>query len=142
MSLLELFDLPKDEREKSSFEKLPAGEYQVEIEAASIDEANQYGPQLKYTLRVTDNSFRNRKLWVNRKLDAANLWKIRKDLDALGMKDVSSKNVITTLEKITGKQSNITLTYRPNPKNSEKPFANIDFISQASEPQEVDGFNF
>ena len=143
MSLLDLFDAPADTRDKKTFDPLPAGEYQVEIEGAMIDEANQWGPQLKYTLKITDDTkFRNRKIWVNRKLDAANLWKVRKDLDALGMPEVSSKTVISALQNICNKIAVVKLGYAPNPKNSDKPYQNVEFVSTASEQPVEDSMPF
>lgn len=130
----DLFD-QKDE-DKKEFEQLPQGSYQAEIEEAKIDETGKFGPMLKYTLKVTESSkYKNRKLWVNRKLDSATFWKVRKDLDALGFKDVSSKNAKDVVESLPGKIVNIELSYSPNKTNPDKPWQNVEF-------GEVDGLPF
>lgn len=129
----DLFD-QKDE-DKKEFEQLPSGSYQAEIEEAKIDETGKFGPMLKYTLKVTESTkFKNRKLWVNRKLDSATFWKVRKDLDALGFKDVSSKNAKDVVESLPGKIVNIELSYSPNKTNPEKPWQNLEFVGSDDLP--------
>lgn len=128
MSILDLFDIKSDD-EKTEYAAIPAGKYQVEIEEVKIDEANQYGPRLAYTLRVTDDSgFKNRKIWVNRKLASNTVWKIKQDLETLGCGDVSSANIESTVESLLGRTSNVEITYANNPKNSAKPYVNVNFV--------------
>jgi len=125
----DLFDQPAEEK---SFDSIPAGKYQVEIEEARIDESGQWGPQLKYTLKVCEESnYKNRKLWVNRKLASETMWKVRKDLNALGHAEVSSKNVSTVLESLLGKTVTVELAYAENKKNPAKPYQNVEFLEES-----------
>jgi len=129
MSILDLFDIKSDD-EKTEYALIPAGQYQVEIEEVKIDEANQYGPRLAYTLRIIEESdFKNRKVWVNRKLAANTMWKIKEDLASLGLGEVSSSNVTGAIESLLGRTANVEITYAPNPKNTAKPYLNMAFSS-------------
>lgn len=135
-NISDLFDLPADE--KPEFEKLPAGSYQCEIQEALVDEDGQWGPQLKYTLKVCEESnFKNRKLWVNRKLTPNLMWKVRKDLNAFGYADVSSKNYTTVLEALPGKTVTIDLAYGDNQKNPAKPYQIIEFVERSATGSEI-----
>lgn len=133
MDIFDIFDMVSEE--KKGFEPLPEGKYQVEIESAMIDEAGEFGPVLKYTLKVTEETkAKNRKLWVNRKLEANSLWKVRQDFDALGFGEVSSKNARQVIEEMPGKIATIHLSYAPNKTNPDKPWQNIEFIAEEQLP--------
>lgn len=126
MSVLDIFDVPTEKRE---FAQLPTDNYDVEIESAVIDESGKFGPTLKYILRIISNSNKNQKIWVNRKIEANTLWKIRNDLDALGFHDVSSKNIVDCLEKMFGMKAKVNVSYAKNDKNPAKPWQNVEFIA-------------
>ncbi|TXH09398.1 MAG: DUF669 domain-containing protein [Spirochaetes bacterium] len=135
MNILDLFDQPVED--KKEFASLPEGNYQVEIESVKIDEANQYGPQLAYTLKIVEESeHKNRKLWVDRKLKPETMWKVRQDLDALGYSDVKSANVASTLESLLGKVVNVNVSYAPNKNNPDKPYTNVNFV-ETSQPEGI-----
>jgi hypothetical protein len=84
-----------------------------------------------YTLKITEEGkYRNRKLWVNRKLDAKTIWKVKSDFEALGCGEVKSANFHSALESIIGKLAVVELAYAPNKNNPDKPYQNVTFQEQ------------
>lgn len=126
-SVMDLFDLPEDDK---GYDALPEGMHTAEIEEATLDEANKWGPRVSYTLRVTGETAKNRKIWVHRKLSPTTMWKIRNDLDALGYQAISSKNIESILSELPGKTVEVEVGYAPNPKNDKKPYMNVEFMTE------------
>ena len=72
--------------EKSEFETLPDGKYQVAVEKVEITEAQRTGnPMLKWTLRVLAPRFVNRLMWRNSVFTHNTLKYVKTDLHLCGL---------------------------------------------------------
>lgn len=113
---------------KKEFKPIPAGEYTVEITAAKINEANQYGPrvELEYVIEQPQE-FYGRKLWSNYNLNSTGISFLKRDLLVLGHDVQKAEQLPTALENITGYTAKVHVRYKPGKTKTgeEKEYQNI-----------------
>lgn len=102
-NLDQLDDLFKsaEEPEKKEFEPLPEGIYHAVIKEAVFDQSTN--PMVvKWTFSITDDDYKNRRVWMNHRLNEQGMPYFKADLNKLHMSIKSLRDLPEALEYVLG----------------------------------------
>lgn len=123
-----------EEPEKKEFEPLPEGVYHAEIKEAVFEQTSN-PPQVKWTFVITDDDYKNRRVWLNHRLNEKGMPFFKADISKLHMELKSFKDLPEALEYMIGLRVEI---YCKNSEYNGKIYTNAYINELLQKPVEDD----
>jgi hypothetical protein len=105
---LSSFDDEFETAEAPSYEEVPDGKYQVNIESVKLESSQKGDPMIKFDLEVISGSQAGRHIFKNSVITQASLPYVKGDLKTLGLELAKFSELAGRLEELLDKKLEVT----------------------------------
>jgi hypothetical protein len=114
---LSSFDDEFETAEAPSYEEVPDGKYQVQIESVKLEQSQKGDPMIKFDLAVISGSQAGRHIFKNSVITQASLPYVKGDLKTLGLELAKFSELAGRLEELLDKTLEVTKRTRGDYSN-------------------------
>lgn len=114
---LSSFDDEFETAEAPSYEEVPDGKYQVQIESVKLEQSQKGDPMIKFDLLVISGSQAGRHIFKNSVITQASLPYVKGDLKTLGLELAKFSELAGRLEELLDKTLEVTKRTRGDYSN-------------------------
>ena len=111
------FDDEFDTAEAPSYEEVPDGKYQVQIESVKLEQSQKGDPMIKFDLLVISGSQAGRHIFKNSVITQASLPYVKGDLKTLGLELAKFSELAGRLEELLDETLEVTKRTRGDYSN-------------------------
>ena len=105
---LSSFDDEFETAEAPSYEEVPDGKYQVNIESVKLESSQKGDPMIKFDLEIISGSQAGRHIFKNSVITQASLPDVKGDLKTLGLELAKFSELAGRLEELLDKKLEVT----------------------------------